>query len=107
MAPSGYARYTIREGIKEAPRSGNPHVRHAERGSRPEFTTADDGRGLERESRRSGSQREIFSVQEAAARALVDLRPGEMVRITYVQVNGQLRAQRIVKAPGSTSVSPP
>jgi len=43
----------------------------------------------------------VFSVQEAAARDLADLRPGEMVRITYVQVNGQLRAQRIVKAPDS------
>jgi type II secretory pathway pseudopilin PulG len=45
----------------------------------------------------------VFSVQEAAASALADLRPGEMVRITYVQVNGQLRAQRIVKVPDVSS----
>ena len=41
----------------------------------------------------------VFSVQEAAASALADLRPGEMVRVTYVSVDGVLRASRIEKAP--------
>ena len=41
----------------------------------------------------------VFSVQEAAASALADLRPGETVLITYVSVAGVLRALRIVKAP--------
>ena len=41
----------------------------------------------------------VFSVQEAAASALADLRPGEMVRVTYVSVDGVLRALRIEKAP--------
>jgi hypothetical protein len=41
----------------------------------------------------------VFSVQEEAASALADLRPGETVRITYVSVDGVLRALRIVKAP--------
>jgi len=41
----------------------------------------------------------LFSVQEAEAPALADLRPGEMVRVTYVSVDGVLRALRIEKAP--------
>jgi hypothetical protein len=41
----------------------------------------------------------VFSVQEAASTALADLNPGETVRITYVSVDGVLRAPRIVKAP--------
>ena len=41
----------------------------------------------------------LFSVQEAEAPALADLRPGETVRITYVSVDGTLRTLRMVKAP--------
>jgi len=43
----------------------------------------------------------IFSVQEAAAPVLANLRPGETVRIAYVQVNGQLRAERIERVAGT------
>jgi hypothetical protein len=39
----------------------------------------------------------IFSVQEAAAPVLDMLEPGDLVRVTYVRVNDQLRAQRIVR----------
>ena len=41
----------------------------------------------------------VFSVQETAASALADLKPGETVRISYVSVDGVLRALRILKAP--------
>ena len=39
----------------------------------------------------------IFSVQEAAAPVLDTLEPGDLVLVTYVRVNDQLRAQRIVR----------
>ena len=39
----------------------------------------------------------IFSVQEAAAPVLDMLEPGDLVLVTYVRVNDQLRAQRIVR----------
>jgi hypothetical protein len=39
----------------------------------------------------------IFSVQEAAASVLDILEPGDRVIVTYVRVNDQLRAQRIVR----------
>ncbi len=39
----------------------------------------------------------IFSVQEAAAPVLDVLEPGDLVLVTYVRVNDQLRAQRIVR----------
>jgi len=40
----------------------------------------------------------IFAVQDAAAPVLDVLEPGDLVRVTYVRVNDQLRAQRIVRA---------
>ncbi|HKC99571.1 MAG TPA: hypothetical protein VKG20_16130 [Methylomirabilota bacterium] len=40
----------------------------------------------------------IFAVQDAAAPVLDILEPGDLVRVTYVRVNDQLRAQRIVRA---------
>src|SRR5262249_60316361 len=51
--------------------------------------------------RRSVNGREsdaIFAVQDAAAPVLDILEPGDLVRVTYVRVNDQLRAQRIVRA---------
>lgn len=39
----------------------------------------------------------IFSVQDTAAPVLDVLEPGDLVRVTYVRVNDQLRAQRIVR----------
>jgi len=41
----------------------------------------------------------IFSVQESVAPVLDTLEPGDRVLVTYVRVNDQLQAQRIVKAP--------
>jgi membrane-associated protease RseP (regulator of RpoE activity) len=41
----------------------------------------------------------IFSVQESVASVLDTLEPGDRVLVTYVRVNDQLQAQRIVKAP--------
>ena len=41
----------------------------------------------------------IFSVQESVSPVLDTLEPGDRVLVTYVRVNDQLRAQRIVKAP--------
>jgi hypothetical protein len=40
----------------------------------------------------------IFAVTESAAPVLDTLNPGDLVLVTYVRVNDQLRAQRIVKA---------
>jgi len=40
----------------------------------------------------------IFAVQDAAAPVLDVLEPGDRVRVTYVRINDQLRAQRIVRA---------
>ena len=41
----------------------------------------------------------IFAVQDAVAPVLDYLEPGDVVLVTYVRVNDQLRAQRIEKAP--------
>jgi hypothetical protein len=41
----------------------------------------------------------IFSVQESVAPVLDTLEPGDRVLVTYVRVNDQLQAQRVVKAP--------
>ena len=43
----------------------------------------------------------IFSVQDAAAPVLDVLEPGDLVLVTYVRANDQLRAQRIVRVEGS------
>jgi hypothetical protein len=40
----------------------------------------------------------VFAVQDAAAPVLDILEPGDLVRVTYVRINDQLRAQRIVRA---------
>jgi hypothetical protein len=40
----------------------------------------------------------IFAVGDSAAPVLDILEPGDLVQVTYVRVNDQLRAQRIVKA---------
>ena len=41
----------------------------------------------------------IFSVQESVAPVLDTLEPGDRVLVTYVRVNDQLQAQRVVKTP--------
>ncbi|HEY7542962.1 MAG TPA: hypothetical protein VIF11_22685 [Methylomirabilota bacterium] len=41
----------------------------------------------------------IFSVPESVAPVLGVLEPGDLVQVTYVRVNDQLQAQRIVRAP--------
>lgn len=41
----------------------------------------------------------IFSVEESVSPVLDTLEPGDRVLVTYVRVNDQLQAQRIVKAP--------
>lgn len=41
----------------------------------------------------------IFSVPEALARGLDNLEPGDLVQVTYVRINDQLEAQRIVRVP--------
>jgi len=40
----------------------------------------------------------ILAVPDSAAPVLDTLEPGDLVQVTYVRVNDQLRAQRIVKA---------
>jgi hypothetical protein len=42
---------------------------------------------------------DIFSVQESVAPVLDTLEPGDRVLVTYLRVNDQLQAQRIVKTP--------
>jgi hypothetical protein len=47
----------------------------------------------------NGKQKDaILAVSDSAARVLDTLEPGDLVQVTYVRVNDQLRAQRIVKA---------
>ena len=47
----------------------------------------------------NGKQQDaIFAVTDVAAPVLDTLEPGDLVQVTYVRVNDQLRAQRIVKA---------
>ena len=41
----------------------------------------------------------IFSVPESVAPVLDVLEPGDLVQVTYVRINDQLRAERIVRAP--------
>ena len=41
----------------------------------------------------------IFSVAESVAPVLDRLEPGDLVQVTYVRINDQLEAQRIVRAP--------
>lgn len=42
----------------------------------------------------------IFSVQDSAARVLDVLKPGDLVRVRYVRINDQLRAERIERVQG-------
>jgi hypothetical protein len=42
----------------------------------------------------------IFAVQDSAARVLDALEPGDMVRVRYVRINDQLRAERIERVQG-------
>jgi hypothetical protein len=44
----------------------------------------------------------IFSVAESVAPVLDILEPGDLVLVTYIRVNDQLQAQRIVKAPDAS-----
>jgi hypothetical protein len=47
----------------------------------------------------NGKQKDaILAVSDPAAPVLDTLEPGDLVQVTYVRVNDQLRAQRIVKA---------
>ena len=43
----------------------------------------------------------IFEVQDSAARVLDALEPGDLVRVRYVRINDQLRAERIERVEGS------
>ena len=42
----------------------------------------------------------IFAVQDSAARVLDSLEPGDLVRVRYVRINDQLRAERIERVQG-------